>query len=99
MCTLSHYRFKTTLKHKAMEYPWVHVIDTTEEYTSKTCGECGAIHRNLGSKKIFKCPQCGYEADRDFNGARNILIKHLTGCKLQPSEQNEGVIDALTLAA
>ena len=31
----------------------------------------------LGGNKKFKCPECGWTADRDSNGARNIMIRAL----------------------
>jgi len=34
------------------------------------------LNQNVGSKKIFKCPFCQFEVDRDVNGAFNIYIKH-----------------------
>ncbi|WP_293142584.1 MULTISPECIES: transposase [unclassified Microcoleus] len=76
MVTLSHYRFKQTLKHQASKYGCV-VVDVTEEYTSKTCSKCGHIHSKLGGLKTFKCPECGHTLDRDLNGAFNILLKAL----------------------
>jgi putative transposase len=78
MMTWSHYRFKKRLMDKAREYPWCRVIVCTEEYTSKTCTHCGSIHEKLGGSKVFKCPKCNVELDRDANGARNILLKFLT---------------------
>ena len=42
--------------HKAREYPWCRVVICTEEYTSKTCGSCGYIHKKLGGSKVFSCP-------------------------------------------
>ncbi|CAG8657271.1 10408_t:CDS:2 [Cetraspora pellucida] len=54
------------------------IVECTEEYTSKTCGKCGNINEKLGSSKMFKCGFCNYVVDRDFNGARNILLKYLT---------------------
>ena len=50
----------------------------TEEYTSVTCGQCGALNKGLGTSKDFLCPACGEACDRDANGARNILLKALT---------------------
>lgn len=60
------------------------LIACSEEYTSKTCGKCGELNENLGSQKVFKCDNanCDFHIDRDFNGARNILLKGLTECLL-----------------
>ncbi|RHZ70779.1 hypothetical protein Glove_267g56 [Diversispora epigaea] len=66
------------------EYPWCRVIICTEEYTSKTCGYCGHIHRKLGGSKVFRCPSCTAELDRDINGARNILLHYLTVTSKEP---------------
>ena len=74
MMTWSHYTFKELLKTTALR-EGVKLVIVTEEYTSKTCSCCGTIHRRLGSSKVFKCPSCGVEMDRDENGARNILMK------------------------
>ena len=71
----SHYSFRKRLIEKARFYNCkIHVV--TEEYTSKTCGSCGKINNRLGSKKEFQC-RCSLKIDRDYNGARNILIKML----------------------
>jgi putative transposase len=78
MLAWSHYRFRQRLLFKATEYPGVQVKVGTEEYTSKTCGNCGVIHQKLGGNKRFKCPSCGWVCDRDVNGARNIMLKALT---------------------
>ncbi|WP_424096381.1 RNA-guided endonuclease InsQ/TnpB family protein [Moorena producens] len=76
MLSWSHYRFKQVLKNKA-ELSGCQVIDVTEEFTSKTCTRCGHIHPKLGGNKLFKCPECGHEINRDFNGALGILLKAL----------------------
>ena len=60
----------------------VQVVICTEEYTSKTCGSCGYIHKKLGGSKEFCCPQCKTNLDRDINGARNILLRYLTKRKM-----------------
>ena len=38
--------------------------------TSKTCHRCGYVAQAKG--RIFKCPKCGMEYDRDLNAAINI---------------------------
>ena len=85
MLTWSHFRFRQFLLYKIREYPWCQVIVCTEEYTSKTCGCCDHIHQKLGGSKVFRCPSCAAELDRDINGARNILLRYLT---LLHSNQN-----------
>ncbi len=76
MLVWAHYRFKQTLKFHALKRG-CHVVDVTEEYTSKTCTNCGHVHQKLGGSKVFKCPQCGHLMPRDYNGALGIFLKAL----------------------
>jgi putative transposase len=76
---LSHYLFRTRLEEKCrINNINLHIQD--ERYTSKTCGRCGYINNTLGGSKIFKCTECNINIDRDINGARNILMKHIIQC-------------------
>ena len=75
MLTLSHYRFKTFLKYKALEYG-AQVIDVCEAYTSKTVSWTGELVANLGGSKVIKSLE-GHRMDRDLNGARGIFIKNV----------------------
>ena len=79
----AHYRFKMKLKSKAEEYS-CKVVDCTEEYTSKTCGNCGEIN-SIGGKEVWTCKHCGCVHDRDINGARNILLKQMFLALRDPS--------------
>ena len=76
MLTWSHFRFAQHLTQMAARNNCI-VVRCNESYTSKTCPECGTIHEKLGSSKLFKCPSCNYKAERDANGARNIMIRAL----------------------
>jgi putative transposase len=76
MMTWAFYQFSQTLEHLCNRYG-SRLVRVTEEYTSKTCTKCGHVHRKLGGSKIFKCPNCGYEIPRDFNGALGIFLKAL----------------------
>ncbi|UPR04341.1 putative IS605 transposase [Chloropicon primus] len=76
LLTLRHYALRTYLASKVLLCGKELAI-VTEEYTSKTCGRCGHIKENLGGAKVCKCQECGFKCDRDANGARNILLKHL----------------------
>jgi putative transposase len=74
MMTWAFYQFSQTLQHLCNRYG-SKLVRVTEEYTSKTCTRCGHIHHKLGSNKKFKCPSCGHEIPRDFNGALGIFLK------------------------
>ena len=49
-----------------------------EPYTSRTCGSCGFVNKK-SSNETFHCSHCGFTIDRDANGARNILLRYLSG--------------------
>ncbi|MDJ0719892.1 MAG: transposase [Prochloraceae cyanobacterium] len=74
MLTLSHYKFKQFLKHKAFEYNKV-VLDVSEAYTSKTVSWTGEIIKNLGGKKSIVSLLDGRSMPRDLNGARGIFLR------------------------
>jgi putative transposase len=76
MNTLSFYKFKEKMKLACYKNNSSLYI-VTEEYTSKTCTNCGSLKTNLGGSKIYNCECCKVILDRDVNGARNILLKHI----------------------
>ena len=83
MLTWSHYSFKQKLLYKSgLTNGKCQVVICGEEYTSKTCTRCGHIHQTLGGSKTFKCPQCKLEIDRDYSGARNVLLKNSSHFRL-----------------
>jgi putative transposase len=63
--------------NKAREYPNCRVIICGEEHTIQTCSECGYLHNKIEGAKKFKYPQCNQDFDRDFNAARNILLRNM----------------------
>ena len=77
MLTFAHYRFKQFLKHKAAEH-CVDVIDVNEAYTSKTVSWTGEV-RNIGGAKfvISGKGENKVVVDRDYNGARGIMLRAL----------------------
>lgn len=73
----SHFQFRRRLKDRArLTGSKVYVV--TEEYTSRTCTKCGHLCPK-SSSKLKSCECCSQVIDRDLNGARNILMKSLTG--------------------
>ncbi len=66
------YEFRSKLKAKCDENNIeLRVVDRFYP-SSKTCHHCGSIKKDLKlSDRIYRC-ECGYVADRDFNGALNL---------------------------
>eukprot|EP00961_Rhodomonas_salina_P211370 2854054-Rhodomonas_salina.1 len=77
MYNWAHYEFRQRLISKSFMYAGRHVVVINEPGTSKTCGLCGAWNAELGGSKVFRCPSCHVELDRDVNGARNNLIAQI----------------------
>jgi len=78
---LSFYKFLQRLKYKCkIGENNLRVQD--EWYTSKTCSQCGWKDENLGGSKIFDCKNCNIQLDRDYNGARNIMLKSLSSINI-----------------
>lgn len=82
MLTLSHYRFKQFLKHKAFETSKL-VIDVNEAYTSKTVSWTGEIVANLGGATVIKSKLTGQSMNRDLNGARGIFLRAVVDTPLK----------------
>ena len=57
MYSWRHYIFMQRPLAKAELVPACTVIECDEPYTSKTCGACGFIHKNLGRRKVFALPK------------------------------------------
>jgi transposase len=76
MMNWSHFSFRQRLHHHS-EKEGMMVHEVSEHFTSKTCGVCGVIDRNLGGKKLFNCKNCGLSLPRDYNGSRNIFLMNI----------------------
>ena len=71
----SHYKFQQKMIYQGKKYGCdVKIVD--EHYTTKTCGNCGCMNHFVGNSNVFWCPYCKIELERDFQGARNILLKN-----------------------
>ena len=53
------------------------VILVDPKDTSQLCSQCGSIVKKDLSVRVHSCPYCGFTADRDVNGAKNILRRTL----------------------
>ena len=66
-------KFTSMLEYKAKWYGKEVVKIGRFEKSSKTCSNCGWINDSLTLKdRVFSCPVCGLEIDRDLNAGINI---------------------------
>ena len=66
----------------------VRLIKVDPAYTTRTCSRCGYVGDGIPlSERMFRCPVCGLEMDRDRNAARNILGSGMgtQRCTAEPS--------------
>lgn len=76
MNTLSFYKFKLRLISKCKEKE-IGLIIKNECYTSITCTKCGHINSNGFCGRTYKCNKCKNIINRDYQGARNALLKNI----------------------
>ncbi|MBC7090711.1 MAG: IS200/IS605 family element transposase accessory protein TnpB [Nitrososphaeria archaeon] len=69
-----YYKLSQYIEYKA-KWHGIKVLKISERNPSKTCHKCG--HKGLQVESLFKCPNCGYTCNADFNGAMNILKRGL----------------------
>ena len=67
------YELRRQIEYKAQEYG-IEVIVADRWYaSSKTCSSCGWHNAGLTlADRVFHCPECGLELDRDLNAALNL---------------------------
>jgi len=75
-----YYRLSQFMEYKA-RWHGIKIVKISEKNTSKLCHKCGHMGLRVGS--LFKCPNCGYQCNADYNGAINILKRGM-GYMLMP---------------
>lgn len=67
------YEFYRQIKYKSV---WnnIRFIEADRFYpSSKTCSNCGCMKKDLKlSDRVFICPDCGFDIDRDYNASINL---------------------------
>lgn len=73
----SYFDLQTKVEYKAKEQG-IDVVYIKPYYTSKRCSKCGFIHEdNRTEQAKFKCLNCGFETNADYNASQNIAIKDI----------------------
>jgi putative transposase len=60
------------------------LIKVNPAYTSQTCSSCGHRQKMPLSERVFNCPCCLIQLDRDLNASLNILALGLQGLGVSP---------------
>ena len=70
------YNIKEKLIYK-MEYKHRNLQEVDRFYaSSKTCSRCGYLKKDLTLRdRVYECPECGLNIDRDLNAAINLRQK------------------------
>ncbi len=68
------YEFRRQMEYKCLIYGTKLTVADQFFPSSKKCSVCGAVRAWLKlGERIYRCPGCGLELDRDLNAARNLL--------------------------
>ena len=54
-----------------------HVVQVSSRGTTKECASCGVETQKPLWVREHSCPSCGFELDRDWNAALNVLSRGL----------------------
>ena len=75
----SQYLYKTSfyditqkMKDKCNTYNIPFIQAPIDYPSTKMCNNCGHV-KNMNSKHVYKCPNCGMVEDRDINAAINLM--------------------------
>lgn len=69
---LSYYTFQSMLNYKCIKYGKKMLKIGRFEPSSQICSNCGHRQKLSLNDRIYECPKCGTEIDRDTNAAINI---------------------------
>lgn len=73
----TYYDLQQKIRYKA-QASGIDVVMVEPKYTSQRCSCCGHISQeNRKTQAEFRCEECGYEANADYNAARNIATKDI----------------------
>ena len=93
------YQLRFFLEYKGIQ-AGVEVVAVPPQYTSQTCKEC--LHIGLRSDKVFKCGNCCWHGNADFNGSMNIaaigavvsLLRGSDSLSCAINSENSGLLKA-----
>jgi putative transposase len=86
-------QFRRQLEYKARFYGTAVIVADRWFPSSKTCSRCGFVVTELSlSQRMFRCPQCGFECDRDRNAALNLEHLAASSAVAACEEERSGAV-------
>ncbi|KXB06374.1 hypothetical protein AKJ52_02300, partial [candidate division MSBL1 archaeon SCGC-AAA382C18] len=82
-------KLKEYVEYKAEEQG-IEVRTVSPKYTSQRCSKCGNTQRENRDGQHFRCRDCGYRADSDYNASKNIGMKVVLGGQKSRSRMGNG---------
>ena len=94
------YEFRRQLDYKCAWYGATLTVVNRFFPSSKTCSSCGEVKATLKlNERIFQCPVCGYQADRDLNAASNLrkqaVSYTVSACGVSNNQNGLSVLDTM----
>ena len=96
---IAFYNLQTKIAYKSKLANHKFILANKYFASSKLCVKCGHIKEDLTLfNRVYRCPNCGFEIDRDFNAACNLFkyMKKIIGwgtSKFKPFELDKLVKD------
>jgi len=72
---MPYYKLVKYIEYKA-GWEGIKTIKFVEKHTSHICSRCGSEGKRV-NQGLFKCPNCRYQVNADYNGVKNILNRFL----------------------
>jgi len=78
-------QLQSFIEYKALE-KGIRIEYVAAKNTSRMCSNCGHSHKsNRKDQAHFKCLECGYEVNADFNASVNIIKVFREGAPIRPT--------------
>lgn len=78
VANMPYYKLTQYITYKA-NWEGIPIVITKEWYSSKMCSKCSSDYTTRPYQGLFRCHDCGYRCNADYNGAKNLgkrLMKH-----------------------
>ena len=89
--TMQRWSYPKTIEkiNRLCEVNGINLVKVSPAYTSQTCSKCGSVHKESRQGEDYKCIDCGFEIDADYNASINILRRGIYSSSVQENYSGE----------